>query len=212
MFSLNFTKNEYSESLGLLYSKSAISSTAGTIEVLSAVACASRSTLTAETSVATAGHYFFATVSVADRFGNAVNSAIAPTASVFRGPCSSFSSLTPVLTNSTSVSQIFLNIYNVSAQVSYIDDATAQGTQVCLRLFLERSDSICLNATIRVFPDKPCASLSRSVGSYISLGALVALKPLILMNVTLSFVRSDGWSFVSILNCSSGPIWQSSIW
>jgi hypothetical protein len=188
LFSLNFTENEYSESLGVLYSKSLISSLVGTMEVLSSVACASRSALISEASVATVGKFFFATVTVADSFGNSVNSALAPKAFIFSGPCSNLSSLTPVLTSSTDVSHIYLNVYNVSARLSSIDDVTTQGSQVCLRLFLTQSDPVCLNATIRMLPDRPCASLSSSVGTYISLGALDPPQHFILISIFKQFI------------------------
>ncbi len=167
VFSLNFTKNEYSDTLGLLYSRSPISSViGGTLEVMSSAACASRSTLTVETALATAGNSFAAILSAFDSFGNPMNSVIFPNTSIFYGPCGNCSSDSA---GPSSVKYIGMNLYNVTAQVSKIQDKNLV-TQVCLRIFVAQQDLECLNYTLRVLPDRPCASLSRSTGSCLSLG------------------------------------------
>jgi hypothetical protein len=169
IFSLNFTKNEYSDTLDLLYSRVPISSVIGTLEVMSSVACASRSTLTVQTALATAGNTFSAILSAFDSFGNPMNSVIFPNTSIFYGSCANFSSAASDSAGPSSVKYIGMNLYNVTAQVSKIQDKTLV-TQVCLRVFLAQQDLECLNYTLRLFPDRPCASLSRSTGSCLSLG------------------------------------------
>ncbi len=171
LFSLKFTKNEYSNSLGFLYSRSMISSIAGTIQVMSAAACASRSTLTVETGVATAGHTFSAIISVSDSFGNAVNDFVAPSSGISNGPCSNFTSMSQPSTGNTTIIYIGMNLYNVTAQVFKLPDERVLGSQVCLRVCLTPSDFLCLNYTMRVFPDQACASMSSVSGSCLTLGA-----------------------------------------
>jgi hypothetical protein len=172
VFSLNFTKNERSNELGLLYSRSPVSSAVGAIEVMSSFACATRSTVNVNNAVATAGHNFYAVITALDSFGNALNSVFFPNVSVFHGACSNYSSMVSKSEGQTSVVHISMNLYNVTMQFSRIRDDTSLVSHVCLRISFSQQDSDCLSLTVRVVPDTPCASLSRSTGNCLSLGTL----------------------------------------
>jgi hypothetical protein len=171
-FSLTFTKNEYSESVGLFYSRSMISSITGTFQVMSSVACASRSTLNVQTGVATAGYPFYAIVSLSDSFGNSLSNGVVPSSGIFNGPCNNFTSTTQASTGDSYIRYLGMNLYNVTAQVSKLNVEHSMGSQVCLRVCLKPSDSSCLNYTMRVLPDQACATTSSASGTCLSLGAL----------------------------------------
>lgn len=166
VFALNFTENGHSSGLGVLYSSSSMISSVGKIEVMSSIACASRSTLSVHSAFATAGHTFSCTVSVMDSFGNAINSVIVPNASVSLGSCSNLSPSSSAIFGSASISHIGMNLYNATALVTEL----SAETNFCLQVFLTLPSLDYLNYTVRVFPDVPCASLSRAMGSCLSLG------------------------------------------
>jgi hypothetical protein len=186
VFALNFTENGYSTGLGEFYSSSSMISSVGKIEVMSSIACASRSTLSVQSAFATAGHAFSCTVSVLDTFGNAINSVIVPNASLSLGSCNNLSSLSPAIFGSAYVSYIGMNLYNVTARVT----ALSAETNVCLQIFLTLPPLDYLNYTVRVFPDVPCASLSRAVGSCLSLGEYNVLHKFVSINESYTSVAA----------------------
>jgi hypothetical protein len=192
VFSFNFTKNEYSSGLGTLYSRSMISSIADTIQVMSSVACASRSTLTVERGVATAGRIFSAIISISDSFGNTVNQGGILSSSISEGLCSNLNSGTLSSAGNTSVFHIGMNLYNVTAQIFKVYDEDIAGSPVCLRVYVTPSESTSLNTTFRVFPDKACATMSRVFGSCLSLGTYPPKQLLLSNQFNTSFTATAG--------------------
>jgi hypothetical protein len=169
--SLNFSNGVVSPNVGSLYSRSQISSAVGTLQVKSSEASASRSSLLLHTATVTAGRTFYATLSLFDRFDNALHTVVFPSASIVHGSCD-LSSTTQISAGSASVSHISMHLYNISSQVSNLFDGEGQGINLCLRLFLMHSDVPWLNYTLHAVPDKVCAALSRSFGGCLTLSKL----------------------------------------